>query len=85
MKGQNTQRPQITSSAGSRVTMTTKVTATATALAGPRPDVELSSANIRQSSPITTVEALAKIAGAARWSANAIASCRSSCRRSSSR
>ena len=63
MNGQNTQRPQMTSSAGSRVTITTNVTATATALAGPRPAVELSSANIRQSRPTTTVEALAKIAG----------------------
>ena len=52
---------------------------------GPRPSVEFISATSRHSMPSATVAALAKIAGAARCSANAIASWRSSWRRSSSR
>ena len=76
--GQKTQRPQITSSAGSSVTITSMVTATPMARTGPRPAVELRSANDRHSMPTATVAALAKIAGAARCSANAIASWRSS-------
>ena len=83
--GQKTHLPQMTSRAGSRVTMTTNVTATPMAATGPMPAVELSSAKDRQSMPRATVAALAKMAGAARCSANAIASWRSSCRRSSSR
>ena len=83
--GQNIQRPKMTSSAGSRVTITRKVTAMPTASTGPMPAVELRSATTRHSIPATTVAALARIAGAARCSANAIASCRSACRRSSSR
>ena len=83
--GQNTHLPTITSSAGSRVTITRKVTATPIALTGPRPAVEFRSASERQSMPSTTVAALARIAGVARCSANAMASCRSSWRRSSSR
>ena len=43
------------------------------------------SAIIRHSMPAMTVPALAMMAGPARRSATAIASCRSSCRRSSSR
>ena len=49
--GQNIQRPKITSSAGSRVTITRKVTATPTASTGPRPAVELRSAKARHSMP----------------------------------
>ena len=52
--------------------------ATATAFTGPRPAVELRSAMTRHSMPAATVAALARIAGAARCSAKAIASCRSS-------
>ena len=48
------------------------------AVTGPRPAVEFISANSRHSIPATTVAALARMAGAARCSANAIASCRSS-------
>ena len=59
--------------------------ATPTARTGPRPAVELRSANARHDRPTTTVAALATIAGAARWRAKAIASWRSSWRRSSSR
>ncbi len=55
------------------------------AATGPRPAVEFISATSRQSMLTTTVAALASTAGAARCSAKAIASCRSSCRRSSSR
>ena len=76
--GQKIQRPQITSRAGSRVTITRNVTPTPTARTGPRPAVELSSAKLRHSMPTTTVAALARIAGAARCSAKAMASCRSS-------
>ncbi len=83
--GQNTQRPQMTRRAGRRVTITRKVTLMPTASTGPMPAVEFSSAKLRQSMLTTTVAALARIAGAARCSAKAIASCRSSWRRSSSR
>ena len=72
--GQKIQRPQMTSSAGSRVTITRKVTAMPTASTGPMPAVELSSAKLRHSMLTTTVAELARIAGAARCSANAIAS-----------
>ena len=83
--GQNTQRPQITSSAGSSVVITASAAMMPTARTGPRPAVEFISAISRHSMPRTTVMPLAKIAGLARCSANAIASCRSSWRRSSSR
>ena len=75
----------MTSSAGSRVTITTNVTAMPMAATGPRPLVEFISAKSRHSMPSATVMALASSAGAARCNANAIASCRSSWRRSSSR
>ncbi len=72
----------MTSSAGGRVTITSRVMKTPMALTGPSPAVEFISASISgQSMPTMTVPALAKIAGAARCSANAIASCRSSWRR----
>lgn len=72
-RGQNTQRPQMTSRAGSRVIITSKPTATPMAATGPRPDVEFISAKTRQSIPSTTVPALATMAGPARCSAMAIA------------
>ena len=53
----------MTSSAGSRVTITRKVTATPMAATGPRPAVEFISAKSRQSMPTTTVAALARIGG----------------------
>ena len=84
-RGQNTQRPVITSRAGSSVTITTNVTAMPMAATGPSPAVEFISAKSRHNMPRTTVAALARIAGAARCSANAIASWRSSWRPSSSR
>ena len=83
--GQKIHRPQMVSSAGSRVVMTSSATAMPMAATGPRLRVELVSANIRHSMPTTTVDALATIAGPARCSATAIASCRSTCRRNSSR
>ena len=55
------------------------------AATGPRPEMSADSATSRQSMPAITVAALAMIAGPARRSATAIASCRSACRRSSSR
>jgi len=75
----------MTSIAGSTVNITRRVVATPTASTGPRLAVELRSAKARHIRPTTTVAALAMIAGAARCSATAIASCRSSWRRSSSR
>ena len=83
--GQKTHRPVITSSAGSSVIITSRVTPTPIAATGPRPRVEFISANVRHSMPSITVTALATMAGAARCRANAIASWRSSWRRSSSR
>jgi hypothetical protein len=84
-RGQNTQRPKITSNAGSSVIMAHNPTATPIAITGPRLLVELSSATSRVSRLRITVNPLAMIAGAARPSAVAIASWRSSWRRSSSR
>ena len=49
--GQKIQRPKMTSSAGSSVTITSKVTATPIAVTGPRPAVEFISASVRQSMP----------------------------------
>ncbi len=83
--GQKIHRPVMTRSAGSSVTITRYVTAMPTAATGPSPAVEFISASVRHSMPTTTVAALAVIAGAARCSAKAIASWRSSWRRSSSR
>ena len=85
LTGQNTQRPVITSSAGSSVIIASSATATPIASTGPMLLVEFSSARDRVSRLRTTVPALATTAGPARRSATAIAACRSSCRRSSSR
>lgn len=76
--GQNTQRPQITSSAGSSVSIASSATATPIAQTGPSPRVEFISATSRHSIEAITVAELARIAGPARCRANAIASCRSS-------
>jgi hypothetical protein len=85
LAGQNTQRPVITSSAGSSVIIASRATPTPMASTGPRPLVEFSSAKVRASRLRITVPALATIAGPARRSATLIAACRSSCRRNSSR
>ena len=84
-RGQNTQRPKMTSSAGNKVSMANSPTATPMAITGPRLLVELSSATSRVNRLKITVDALAMIAGAARPSATAMASWRSAWRRSSSR
>ena len=84
-RGQNTQRPTMTSSAGNRVIMANRPTATPMAITGPRLLVELSSATSRVNRLKITVAALAMIAGVARPSATAMASWRSAWRRSSSR
>ena len=76
--GQNTHRPQATSSAGSSVIIAAKATTMPMASTGPRLAVELSSAIVSVSRLTMTVPALAMMAGPARRSANAIASCRSS-------
>ncbi len=85
MNGKNAQRPKITSSAGSSVSIAIIATAMPSAPIGPRPDVPLTSASIRHSSAATTVRPDAKIAGPAVRRASAIASWRSAWRRSSSR
>ena len=84
-RGQNTQRPTMTSSAGSSVSMAPSPTATPMAITGPRLLVEASSATSRHSRLKITVAPLAMIAGAARPRATAIAWWRSAWRRSSSR
>ena len=85
LTGQKILRPKISSSAGSKVIIDSSATATPMASTGPRLLVEFSSANDSVSSPRITVPALAMMAGPARRRASAMASCRSSCRRSSSR
>ena len=84
-RGPKTHRPQITSRAGSRVTITRRVTAMPTALTGPRPAVEFSSAKEQAEHADRDRRGAGQDRGAARCRANAIASCRSSWRRSSSR
>ena len=84
-RGQNARRPQITSHAGSSVSIASIATATPSAPIGPRPEVPLTSASVRHSSAAITVMPDAKIAGPAVRKASAIASCLSSWRRSSSR
>ena len=83
--GQNTHRPQITSRAGSRVSIDSNATPTPMASTGPMLLVEFSSATISASRAKITVAALATTAGPARRSAAVIAWCRSAWRRSSSR
>jgi hypothetical protein len=85
LTGQKIQRPMITSSAGSRLIIASRTTPTPMASTGPMLCVEFISATRRQSMPMMTVELLAMIAGPARCSASSIASCRSWCRRNSSR
>ncbi len=83
--GQKIQRPKTTSSAGNRVIIASRATATPMAATGPRPLVEFISATSSTSMLRTTVAPDARTAGPARCRARAIASCRSSWRRSSSR
>ena len=85
MNGKKAQRPTMTSSAGSSVSIASIATAMPSAPIGPRPDVPLTSASVRHSSAAMTVSPDAKIAGPAVRSASAIASWRSAWRRSSSR
>ncbi len=85
MNGQNSGRPKSTSRAGSRVIIAKSAQSTPTAPAGPSPRVDSSEAKSRQLRPIATVAADAITAGPALCSASAIASWRSSWRRSSSR
>jgi hypothetical protein len=61
--GQKTQRPTITSSAGSSVTIAMRPTAIPIARPGPMLAVEFISATTRQSMPTSTVAPLATIAG----------------------
>ncbi len=82
---QNALRPQITSSAGSMVSIEIIAIPTPMAPIGPRPAVPLTSASESVSSARITVSPEARIAGPAVPSATFIASCLSSCRRSSSR
>ena len=65
--------------------MASRPTAIPIAATGPRPEMSADSATIRHSMPTITVPALAMMAGPARRSATAIASCRSWCLRNSSR
>ncbi|CAM5569675.1 hypothetical protein SALBM135S_00442 [Streptomyces alboniger] len=83
--GQKSQRPKITRSAGKRESIARRPTATPMAATGPRPRVEFISAASRTSMLRTTVAPDARTAGPARCRASAMASCRSSWRRSSSR
>jgi hypothetical protein len=83
--GQKIHRPTITSSAGSNVIMASRPTPMPIAATGPSPGMSADSATSRHSIPAMTVAALATMAGPARRSATAIASCRSVCLRSSSR
>ena len=85
MKGQNGRRPAMSRIAGRKVSITTTATAMPIAPIGPRPAVPLTFASESDSSAAHTVRPDAKIAGPARRSAIAMASCLSSCRRSSSR
>ncbi len=82
---QNARRPQITSSAGSSVSIVIIATAMPSAPIGPSPAVPSTSAIVRHSRAQITVAPEATIAGPAVRSASAIASCLSSCFRSSSR
>ena len=85
MNGQNARRPKIVSAAGSIVSMKSIARPTPIAPTGPSPAVEFTSASSSTSSAAITVRPEARIAGPAVRSAIAIASCLSSCRRSSSR
>ena len=71
--------------AGSSVTIAIRPTAMPMAATGPSPEMSLDSAASRHSMPATTVSPLAMIAGPARRRATAMARCRSSCLRNSSR
>ena len=72
--GQKIHRPQITSSAGSRVIMASRAMPMPIAATGPSPEMSADSATSRQSMLTMTVVPLAMIAGPALRSASAIAS-----------
>ena len=82
---QNALRPQITSSAGSIVSIEIIAIPTPMAPIGPRPAVPLTSARLSVSNARITVIPEARMAGPAVRSATRIASCLSSWRRNSSR
>ncbi len=65
--------------------MDSSPTAMPIAATGPSPEMSAESAASRQSIPAITVSPLARMAGPARRNATAMATCRSSCLRSSSR
>ena len=83
--GQNTQRPNNTSVAGSATSAKVAATTIPTAQAMPRPRVVGNTDSTRLSTPSTTVVALARTACDVRRNATRIASRRSSWVRSSSR
>ena len=85
MNGQKARRPVIASSAGRMVSIETIARAIPIAPIGPRPAVELTSANESVSRAAITVAPEARITGPVRRIATRTASCLSSCRRSSSR
>src|SRR5260370_5835397 len=84
LTGQKIHRPKTTSSAGSRVIIAIRPTATPMAATGPRPEMSLDSAAGKQSSPVTTVSPLALMAGPARCRAIAMSWGRTERLRSSS-
>ena len=83
--GQNARRPKIVSSAGSSVSMEIAAQATPMAAIGPRPEVPLTRAMLRQSRAAITVAAEANTAGPAEVIAARMASWRSNVWWSSSR
>ncbi len=76
--GQNARRPKIVSSAGKSVSIEMAAQATPIAPIGPRPDVPLTLAIVRQSSAAMTVAADANTAGPADVIAACMAAWRSS-------
>ena len=85
MKGQKARRPKIVSRAGRMVSIETIAIAMPIAPIGPRPEVPLTSASDSVSSAAITVAPEARMTGLVRRSVTRMASCLSSCRRSSSR
>ena len=85
MNGQKALRPKIVSRAGRMVSMDTIAIAIPIAPIGPRPEVPVTSASNSVSKAAMTVPPEARMTGAVRRSATRLASCLSTCRRSSSR
>ncbi len=83
--GQKARRPRIESSAGSKVSPTSSISAIPIASTGPSDWVARKSASSSTSIEKKTVPPAERIAGAVRSVARTIASCLSSVRRSSSR